>query len=952
MKSTANSCLNEIEDFAEYIDNGLVHVIFLANYPGRSPKAPRKTFLKKDWESVQSILAEPELNLGISFAENDGAEITLCAIDVDGIKGQGEDIELGSKLLLANIITEGLQKRNIQPMVVKSLSNGFHIYLWCKHYNGTKHYPGMVIWPNRVDIKTAKFQQRDEFKQYPQLVNLLGHPLDNKFVELFTNNGMTVAPGTVIDGRQYKVLDCGAQHFSDISIYEDGDFEDLVLSILLENQFKYKTQAETTKDNSQNFDINDDKNILSQENIKNIGELVLQTWPLISGQKQEASLALGGFLYTRNISQKSIIDIGNYVIDNKDDPELFKGNDEYERTNGFMAALLHDSKENREKPKRGLGALATMLDGKYDTSKFKKILWLNAAPQYHQFYPKGMVASLYPKITLDFDNKEIRYQVVKLQEEGDMTVEIIQPNNEIVHHMISNFIYIDDISDPRNLSDIEKPIQFVIETRNKPPHTYILENRGELFKKYHHFEGAYHVQGKDIIQYIFMEFELLDLINTEEGSSRPGVYLTKDKKRIRKYIDSEDGLIEHLPNKPDKSELVNALELLSDINDALPWRQNKFGAVVKLALLQPYGFVFKMNKRWIPGIILYGEAGTLKSTVGELLCRLSTPIVEEDKYITNGSEIDSEYRMGRDFAYHSYPVVINECLNVFSNQGNVELLKNAMDKKLIRSPGGENAETYYARSVPIITLNDTLEAMNTREFARRFLSINLTSNDAYTQEEINEHLRFLNKDNVQNSRFDELGPIGDFVFYYLYNNMHLFSYDIYKTMDFIVEALENETEMNLDWLKVDLLEYIDIDMDTSSQLEIDVALNVLRRPFLENKKRMFSKSEEQGLWDMIQQEYSYIFFTNKDEILITRGFEKEFNTIPDKTIKLSRLAELLDSYCDGGVEDIATKDIRGSTREHRKQRRGITLSWDSFVEIIGINRETDKSVQDIINGGI
>ena len=60
----------------------------------------------------------------------------------------------------------------------------------------------------------------------------------------------------------------------------------------------------------------------------------------------------------------------------------------------------------------------------------------------------------------------------------------------------------------------------------------------------------------------------------------------------------------------------------------------------------------------------------------------------------------------------------------------------------------------------------------------------------------------------------------------------------------------------------------------------------------------------------------------------------------------------MDSYCDGGVEDIATKDIRGSTREHRKQRRGITLSWDSFVEIIGINRETDKSVQDIINGGI
>lgn len=946
-----NLCLQEIEDFADYIQQGKVKVCFLNPYPDehKGEKAPISTYKKDGWVSLDQVLQNPTYNLGICFPDpQDKTDLNLCCIDIDGIKNKSEEIFFGSVTLLFNIILEGLQKRNLHPMVVKTQSGGYHIYIWTKNFTGQQHGFDAYLYPSKSILN---FTARQEFIDYPSLVSILGHRMEAKVMEIFTQNTMTVAPGSVLrNGNKYSLLDCGVKRFGDISCYQDGNIEDLVFEILQENFFKYdpvKAAVATI--------INDNKEFseLSEENIKNIGNLIIETWPLIDGQKQEATLALGGFLFSRNISQKSIIALGDYVIDNKPDANFFKGSDEFERSGGFMKALLHDSQENIEKPKQGLTTLKNKFFGKYNVQKFQKILWLNTAPSVHQFYPKERSAEMYPRVTLNFNQKKIEYDVLKrvnIKDENgkptDQYKEVIQPGNEIIQHMVSDLTYIDDISDPRTLDNIDKPIKFCLSTINIPSHTYILQNRDTLFQKYHKFEGAYHIKNKPIMEYIFMEYELLDLISTEEGSSRPGIYLSKDKKSIKKYIDSQNGLEEVQPVKPDREELQNALYLLTKINQTIPWTGDKFGAVVKLALLQPFGFVYKIYKKWVPGIILFGEAGTLKSTIGELLCQLSTPIdVHEDRYITNGSEMNSDFRMGRNFAYHSYPIVMNECLDLFSNQRSIEALKHLIDQKMFRSPGGENADTYYARSVPIITLNDELEAMSTREFARRFLSINLTIKDAYTQQEIYEKLSFLNKDNVQNSRFKELTVIGDFVFYFLSQHMEYFSYDIYTTMDLIIRELERETGMDLSWINVDLLQYIDIERDESTEMELESVLQALRRIFLQNKPMYVQGTEEDLLKNMIGREYHYIFFSkHREGIIIQRSFEQEFSKISQKVIKLKRVAEILS---ENYSEDISykTMDIYGSTPEERKQKRGVYIPWNVFIQIMQV---TTRSGQDII----
>lgn len=949
--SYKNRCLAMAPDIARLIQDGYIGVCRLVEegMQNRGSKAPERSFKEKDWLTVEDIESTPDRNMGICFMPEDKQkDKILCCIDVDGQDKTNPDIAQGSIIFLKNILLESLKKRGINPVVIKTKSNGFHIYLWATKTHTQKHGFKDYVYPLPSVFAIAN---RPEFQEFPRLRDILGQRCRNGIYEMFSSTGMTVAPGSIIEGKAYKLLDEGNKSFYDIKVH-NGYFEDLIFEIIEENFFKYDpVQQKSPVIIEQSHDTHN----LTPRNIQKIGDLIIETWPLIEGEKQAATLALGGFLYSRNVSQQSIVDIGNYVIDNKPDPHFFKGSDEFERTGGFMTALLHDSKEHVEKQKQGLTTLSERFRGKYDIQKLQKVLWLNAAPTFHQFYPKGREVDLFPRITLDFSKKEIRYDIlrrkmVKTKEDGqeiEEPKEFLQPGNEIIHHMISDFTYINDISDPRTLSDIEKPVQFTIETVNRPPHQYVLDNRATLFSKYHLYEGAYTAKGKNIIEYMFMEYELLNLIPTEEGSSRPGIYLSKDRSTIRRYIDTEEGVKERPAFEPDYNDLANALQLLTEINSAMPWKGNKFASVVKLALLQPYSFLYKTFNKWVPGIILYGEAGALKSTVGDMLCQLSTPInVNNEHYITSGTEINSEFRMGRDFAYNSYPLVMNECLDVFSSQGNVETLKNIIDQQVIRSPGGDDGETYYARSVPIITLNDELEAMSTREFARRFLSINLTPNDAYTQEQIDLNMAFLNKDFVQNKRFEELLPIGDFVFNFLSTHMDLFSYNIYKAMDSIVEALQSATNVDMSWLDVDVREHIDIEIDESVNTELDTGLKALRRIFLENRKPFLKESEEELLRNMIGREYGYILFTKQNDVMITRGFEKEFDHSTDKKVKLLRFAELLNQYYDSSINytDTQTADIQGSTSENRKQRRGIILSWDTFLEVMHINKKTDTEI--------
>lgn len=951
-------CFREIEDYEEALQNNDFKIVFLYDENAPETSTQQNTNRKypvggpKGYRSLDDIYSNEfnmQRNLGICPIRKDNDKF-LCVLDIDGENTQASDDESKARLKLATrrfiyeILKNGFRIRGIHPMYVSTANNGYHIYLYVTQCTHEKHPINDLVYPSK-NLKI--FRDSSAFKEYPILQNMGLKPMAKSSIEFFSEAGkFVVGPGSIIDGKKYNVLDDGVKRFKDISVYIEKPIEELIYEIFEEAGFTidYDHQKELIE---RKIVLDDSKHDLPIQNVANIGDFIIEAWPLIDGEKQMATVALGGFLSSMGVSQKSLIEIGNYVIDNKPSPNFFKMSDDAERTQGFIPSLLHDSEENVTKKKQGLTSLKERFTGKYDIYKMSRLLWINSCPKTHKFYPNERYTNQYDEVVLDFYKKQIRLNHIRQGKDASLPV-----SNDIVNHIVNNFEYIDDISTPIILDKSEMPIKFDLITPNGDEKTYIYRDRQNWFDNFHKMYGAYTSKNSKIPGYILKEYEDLGIIRTVEGSSRSGIYLSKDRKSFRKFVDSEDNIVEIKCTSPDKEELANALNLLKQISDAFPWSGDKFAATIKHSLLLPYGFSLKRFNRWIPGVMLIGESGTLKSTMGQLLCSLHTPIKYNKRaYIMNGSEFNSEFRIGRDMNRHSYPIVINECMSVFTVQGNLEYIKDTITEEFGRNPGASNGEEgglYYNRCVPIFTLNDSVEGLEEREFARRFLTINLTKKDLYTEQEIEENLSFLNKDSMVNGRFEELRIIGDFVFYYINNHIDLFTKSIYSIMSSIIRGLGEYSGVDTDWLDVNVQKYIDMDFEESSQYDLDRALAVLKQPFAQKKSRNLSgKSDEEILEDMIGIDYPFIFRT-KTGVLITSGFKDAYRVLDqnlNRTMKVTELKDLLNLNFanDEEVCEYKSSKILGSNIA----KKGVTVPWEIFLEIVGA--KANKSIGDILN---
>ena len=165
----------------------------------------------------------------------------LCIIDIDGETSYAnnpkdqEQMKLGTRLFLFEVLKNGFESRGITPMYVSTANNGFHIYLYITQVGDEKHPINNMIYPSK-NLKS--FKDSIAFNQFPIIGNAGSKPMASSSMEFFTKaGGYVVGPGSVINGKKYAVLPDGASRFQDISTYMDSTLEDLITDILQETGF-------------------------------------------------------------------------------------------------------------------------------------------------------------------------------------------------------------------------------------------------------------------------------------------------------------------------------------------------------------------------------------------------------------------------------------------------------------------------------------------------------------------------------------------------------------------------------------------------------------------------------------------------------------------------------------------------------------------------------------------
>ena len=278
-----------------------------------------------------------------------------------------------------------------------------------------------------------------------------------------------------------------------------------------------------------------------------------------------------------------------------------------------------------------------------------------------------------------------------------------------------------------------------------------------------------------------------------------------------------------------KTKLLSGLELLMQIRDIIPTDNDKFGAIIRAAILLPFTHVLKQHGHMARYLCLIGSGKTLKSTIAELLINLYNPTRKSSKdgNIFSAGSFASEYQVGIKFGISGYPAVVNECGKAFQDDNIVEILKSAIESNIARSTADG---TYYSYNSLIFTSNPDIKQSDA--MIRRCQLFYFAPSERASEDDIDKLADLLNRSGV-NSRFVELNEIGQFVFSFIHNNLHLLDELSTEELEIhIVEELEKETGIDLDWMKQDVKE----DNNTIIE-EID---NEVLADFLQEIKKVYN----------------------------------------------------------------------------------------------------------------
>lgn len=394
---------------------------------------------------------------------------------------------------------------------------------------------------------------------------------------------------------------------------------------------------------------------------------------------------------------------------------------------------------------------------------------------------------------------------------------------------------------------------------------------------------------------------------------------------------------------PDPMEIKQGFQVMEEFKSWFKGAETKLASIFKYGLISPFGFARKqMGAHWIPYYFLYGQPGSGKSRLGEMVLYMwEEP--DEEKNDLGGGSFDTEARIGGALSKSTFAVVVDEPAGVLMKPQLVEILKNAVVKTVTRSKYNQGTRLSNVPSYSPAILTSNTSSPQDLAFGRRIETMNFTHSEKKIRVEQDEFDRIWQMDSPKNSKLNAFKAITQAVAVEIIADPTLLMKDWRELADLLLVRLfsdigEKPPKWLLEWQKTETVQDIENEQKESIRILISTHLNreMKRIPLVDDEYKHMTlettdkvrenKGFHNRVWYVINEGLIpwmipfYDSSKDKNYVCLTIGFKKELQ----QELKICQTLK--------GISELMGWDYKSVRLP--KPEKVIKIRFDKFVEMI------------------
>lgn len=394
--------------------------------------------------------------------------------------------------------------------------------------------------------------------------------------------------------------------------------------------------------------------------------------------------------------------------------------------------------------------------------------------------------------------------------------------------------------------------------------------------------------------------------------------------------------------EPNKEELQKGLKVLEEFSEHFKDVKLKLATIFKWGLVAPFSFAIKqMGAGWMPWLFLYGQSQSGKSTLGQMVLYMWNEPDDETNSLGGGS-FDTEARIGGALSRTTFPIVVDEPGGVFARDALVEIIKNAVMKKIVRSKYKEGYLGAVGSYAPVI-LTSNIHAPPDGAFNRRMQTLRFTYEEKKSDEEITQFEELYQLNSPTKCRLNALKSVTQAVACEIRADPKILEKNWKDAADHILRLIYTDAGMDIpewlmQWSKIETMDDLDNEQRESIRILLAKRINqqIKLTPLVDADYRPVEKfttdkiksnnAFKDDVWHVVNEglvPWMVPFQDKKDNekyVCLTSEFRKEL----EKELKVSQPLKGIAELMGWEYQAVRLPD----------PKKVIKIRFDKFVETI------------------